>query len=76
MKCNMTFLVMKCHWCQCYHHTMLMASSMKPLHFPGQDNQNEVQHDFFGHVMPLVLESAVCDADNIISHTIALLMSR
>ena len=52
MRCNMPFLVMRCRWCQCQHHMLLMASSMKPLHFPGQDNLNEVHYDFFGHVMP------------------------
>ena len=32
-----------------------------PQHFLGQDDQNEGQHDFFGHVTPLVsaLESSI-----------------
>ena len=46
------------------------------IHFLGKDNQNEVQHDPFGHVMPLVLASGSYDADNIISNTIAFLWSR
>ena len=36
------------HWCQ--HHVMWTALSMAPLHYLGQENQNEVQHDSFGHV--------------------------
>ena len=28
---------------------------MAPLHSEGKNNQNEVQHDLFGHVMPLAL---------------------
>ena len=32
---------------------MLTASLMEPLHFPHEDNQNEVQYDFFGLAMPL-----------------------
>ena len=35
----------------------LMVSSMTPLHSLGQDNWNEVQHDFCDHVMPLALVS-------------------
>ena len=41
----MTFLIMQCHWFQCQHHMMPMASSMELLHFTGQDNQNEVKYD-------------------------------
>ena len=52
---------------------MSMAPSMVPLHFLGQDDQNEVQHDIIGHLMPLVLASH--DADGIINGTIALLKS-
>ena len=46
------------------------------IHFLGQDNQNEVQQDFFGHVMPLVLAPKSKDAGNTISHTISFLKSR
>ena len=42
------------------------------IHFLGQDNHTKVQHDLFAHVMPLMLVTASHDADNIISHTIAL----
>ena len=45
------------------------------IHFLGQDNQNEVQHHFYGHLMPLMLTSALHDADNIFNHTIALYRS-
>ena len=30
-----------------------MASTMTSLHSLGQDDQNEVQHDCLGHVIPL-----------------------
>ena len=45
----MTFFGHVIYWHQ--HHVMSMASSMAPLHFFSQDNQNEVQHNPFGHVM-------------------------
>ena len=31
--------------------------------FLGQDDQKEMQHDFFGQVMPLAPASASCDAN-------------
>ena len=34
---------------------------MAPLHLLGQDNQNEMQHDIFGHMMPLALALASSD---------------
>ena len=37
--------------------TMPMVSSMALLHILGQDNQIEMQHDFFSYVMPLALAS-------------------
>ena len=37
---------------------MSMALLMEPLHFFGQDNQNEEQHNLSGHVMYLVLALA------------------
>ena len=40
---------------------MSMVSSIATLYSFGQDDQNEVQHDFVGHVMPLVLVSALYD---------------
>ena len=39
---------------QLWHHVMLMASPIAPLHPLGQDNLTDVQHDFFGYVTPLV----------------------
>ena len=36
--------VMQLHWCQ--HLVMWTAASMAPLHFLGQGDHNEVQHDF------------------------------
>ena len=51
---------------------MLMAS----LHSTGQDDRNEVQHDFSGHVMPLALELASHNAVSILNVTITFLRSR
>ena len=42
MRCKMTFLVM-----------LLIAAWMEPLHFPGQDNWNEVQYDLVGYSLSL-----------------------
>ena len=50
------------------------VSSMAPLHALGQDDKNEAQYDFIGHVIPLVLASVPCDAD--INDTTAFLRSR
>ena len=47
---------------------------MAPLNFLGQDDRNEVQHDFFGHVIPLALVS--CDVDSIFNGIIGFLRSR
>ena len=74
MRSSMMFLVIRCHLHQC--HLMPNDTVYGTIHFLDQDNQNEEQHDFFGHVMPLVLASVSCDADNVISHTIAFLISR
>ena len=47
MRYTMMFLVvMWCHWHQHQHHVMPVASSVTPLHLFGQDNQNEVLHNF------------------------------
>ena len=48
-----------CQW----HHCILKSR-----------NQNEVKHDFFGHIMPLA--QALHDAYGIISGTIAFIWSR
>ena len=50
--------------------------SMAPLHFLGQDNQNELQHDLFVHVMPLALASASSYADGVINGILSSLRSR
>ena len=42
---------------------MPTTAVMAPLHSSGEENQNEVQHDFTDHVTPLVLAS--CDADHV-----------
>ena len=43
------------------------------LNYLGQDYQNEVQHDFFGHVMPLALASVLCDVGSMLNDTFAFL---
>ena len=40
---------------------------MAQLYSLGQDNWNEVQHDFFGHVIPLVLTLKLHDANSIVN---------
>ena len=42
---------------------MLVAMSMAKLHLLAEDYQNEVQHDFFDHVMPLALVLALHTAN-------------
>ena len=44
---------------------MLMALSMEQLHLLAQNDQNEVQYEFFGHVMTLVLVLTSHDDDSI-----------
>ena len=41
------------HWYQ--HHVMPMAFEITPMDSLGQDNWKNVQHNIFGHDMPLVL---------------------
>ena len=50
---------------------MLMTLSIAPLHSVCPDDQQEMQNDFLDDVMPLVLASTSCNADNINSHTIS-----
>ena len=45
----------------------LMASLIFPLHLLVQDDQNEMQHDFFSHLILLSLVSASCDANDIVN---------
>ena len=49
---------------------------MAPLNFLGQDNQNEMQHDFFGHMMLLALALMSHGADGVINGSVAFLRSR
>ena len=55
---------------------MPLVLSMAPLHSLGQYNQNEVQNDFYGHVMSLAAAVASCDGNKIISGTITFVLSR
>ena len=47
-----------------------IASSEIPLQSLGHVDQNEVQHDFFGHVTTLVLPLASHHANGVISGTL------
>ena len=42
---------------------MAMIFSVAPLHYLGQNYQNEVQHDILGDVVPLAPVSASGDCD-------------
>ena len=55
-----------------------MVSSMAPLHSPGQDCQNEMQHDFLGNMTQLALALALVsdDANGIINGSITSPSSR
>ena len=55
---------------------MQTASSIAPLHRLGQDDQDEVQPDFSGHVTPLAVASASLHTDGIVSSTITFHRSR
>ena len=61
------------HWCQCL--VMWTAPSMTPLHSFHQDDQNETQLQFFGHVTPLEWALALCDTDHVVNGIIAFLRS-
>ena len=53
---------------------MLMALSKEPLHSLHKDNQNEVQHDLFGHTTQFAPALASHDADGIVNGTTTFLM--
>ena len=55
---------------------MQTALLMTALHSSVQDDENEVQHDFSGHMTPLAQTSASHEADGIVSSTITFLVSR
>ena len=46
---------------------MPMVLSKAPLHSVGDNDQNEMKHDFFSHVMPLVPTLPSCDVNCIIN---------
>ena len=52
---------------------MVMTLSMAPLHSLGQDYQNEVKYDCFGHTTPMVLASVAHDTNSIIMVSLHLL---
>ena len=54
---------------------MLMALSMVKLLLLAQDDQNEVQHHSFGHVMSLAPVLAAHDANGILNGTTAFIRS-
>ena len=53
-----------------------MALLIEPVHSLGQDDQNVVQHVFFGHVMPLALALPQHDANGIVNDTTVFLRAR
>ena len=55
---------------------MAMALSMAQLHSLGQHDQNYMQHDIFGHVMPLPLATALTDGNGAVNGIIPFLKSR
>ena len=66
----MTSLVMHYHrWWQ-QQHVILITLSVAPLHFFGQYDQNDMQHDFFSHTIPLAQALVSHDADGIVNGTI------
>ena len=52
------------------------ALLMTSLHSLGQNDKNEIQHDYFGHATPLASASTPHDAHGIVNSTIILLMPR
>ena len=61
---------------QCWNHMTLMASWRVPMDLFVQDDENEIQHDFFGNLTLFALASASCDDNGIVSSTIAFIKSR
>ena len=55
---------------------VLIALSLAQMDLLVQDDQNEVQHDFFGHLVPLALVLVSHNVKGIINGTIAFLRSR
>ena len=63
-------------WCWHRHHVMLTLLPVAPLCFLDQDDQTKVQHYTFGHLIPMVLSQASCDAYTAICGTIDFLWSK
>ena len=53
----------------------VVANPLAQLHLLARDDQTEVQHDFYGHVMPLEQVLASHDANGIVNGTIVILRS-
>ena len=71
------FLDMWYLWHHHQHHVMPMASLMALLYLFGNTvNWNDMQHDFFVHLMHMVPALEPCDADHIINGTTAFVSSR
>ena len=53
-------------------HTFVIALllAILSLHLLGHNDQSEVKHDFFSHVMPLIWELLLYNANGIINGTI------
>ena len=49
-----------CHWHWSQHHVMQTALLMEPLHSLGQDDQNEVQYNFFWPCTTIVTGTIWC----------------
>ena len=62
------------HWHQ--HHVISMALSTVSLYTLCQGNQNNLQHSFYGHEIPLILVSVPHDANSVINGTIPFARSR
>ena len=53
-------------------HMTLMVSSIAPLHLLVQDNENEMQHDFFIHFTLLALAQVAHYSDGSVNGTLYL----
>ena len=74
VRCSITFFIILRHSHLHQHHAMQTALLMASLYSLGQDYQNEVQQDFFGHVTALAPASESHDVDGIVNITITFLI--
>ena len=85
--CNRIAIAIGITWCYlCWCHMMPLASvsvshdayiiTNGTITFLGQDDGSEVQHGFLGHMIPLTLASALCEANITVNSIIAFLRSR